>query len=371
MSIPLVDLKAQYATIKNELDTAIHHILDNTAFIMGKPVSDFEAKFGAYTQAKHAIGVSSGTDALLIAMQAIGLQADDEVITTAHTFIATVEPMMQLGLKPVFVDIDPVTYNIDVSKIAAAITEKTKAIVPVHLYGQAANMTAIAEIAAKHKLHILEDAAQAHGSRWNNQAVGTHSLATTFSFYPGKNLGAAGDAGGIITNDDAVAEAARLLLNHGSETKYRHVKIGYTSRLDALQAAVLTVKLKYIEKWTEQRRKNAAYYDELMAEIPNVVAPKSDKQARHVYHLYVVRVPRDREAVLQYLHDKGIGAGIHYPIPLHLQPALAGLGYKEGDFPHTEAAAQQIISLPMFPELTKSQMEEVAQTLHEAISVTA
>lgn len=370
MSIPLVDLKAQYATIKSELDTAIHHILDNTAFIMGKPVSDFEANFATYTQAKHAIGVSSGTDALVIAMQAMGLETGDEVITPAHTFIATVEPMMQLGLKPVFVDIDPETFNIDVNKIEAAITEKTKAIVPVHLYGQAANMTAIAEIAKKHNLLILEDAAQAHGSSWNNQPVGTHGIATAFSFYPGKNLGAAGDAGGIITNDDSIAETARLLLNHGSETKYRHVKIGYTSRLDALQAAVLNVKLNHIEQWTEQRRTNAAYYDDLMAEIPGVVAPKTDDQARHVYHLYVVRVPNDRDATLQHLHDKGIGAGIHYPIPLHLQPALAELGYKEGDFPHAEEAANQIISLPMYPELTKEQMEQVAQTLREAIRVT-
>ena len=371
MSIPLVDLKAQYASIKDEIDVVVHDVLDNTAFIMGKYVTEFEKAFAEYSQTKHAIGVSSGTDGLLLAMQAAGIGAGDEVITTAHTFIATVEPIIQLGAKPVFVDIDPETYNIDPNLIEAAITPKTKAIVPVHLYGQPANMTAIAAIANKHNLLIIEDAAQAHGAEWDGKRVGSDGIATEYSFYPGKNLGAAGDAGGVTTNDDDMAEKLRLLLNHGSETKYRHTMIGYTSRLDNLQAAVLNVKMQYIEQWTEQRRANAAYYDELMAEIPGVVAPKADVRARHVYHLYVVRVPGDRDATLQYLHKHGIGAGIHYPIPLHLQPALADLGYKEGDFPHTESAAQQIISLPMFPELTQAQMEQVAATLREAISVTA
>ena len=369
MSIPLVDLKAQYARIKSEMDTAIHNILDNTAFIMGQAVADFEAAFAEYAQAKHAIGVASGTDALKMALQAAEFEAGDEVITTPHTFIATIEPMIQLGIKPVFVDIDPTTYNIDPAQIEAAITERTRAIMPVHLYGQAANMTAIAALATKHNLHIIEDAAQAHGSEWSGQRVGSWGTAG-FSFYPGKNLGAAGDAGGVITNDDAVAERIRLLLDHGSEAKYRHLIVGYTARLDTLQAAILGVKLKYIEEWTEQRRANAAYYDDLMAEIPAVVAPTADERARHVYHLYVVRVPGDREAIFNYLREHGVGAGIHYPYPCHLQPALAHLGYKEGDFPHTEEAARQIISLPMFPELTHSQMEQVAETLREALAVT-
>jgi len=370
MNIPLVDLKAQYATIKPEIDAAVHHILDNTAFIMGKPVSEFEATFAKYAQAKHAIGISSGTDALLLAYQAAGLGAGDEVITTPHTFIATIEPMIQLGIKPVFVDIDPISYNINPALIEAAITPRTKAIVPVHLYGQPANMTAIAAVAEKHNLIIIEDAAQAHGAEWDGKRVGTHGIMTEFSFYPGKNLGAAGDAGGLTTNDDRLAETVRLLLNHGSETKYLHTKIGYTSRLDALQAAILNVKMKYIEQWTEQRRANAAYYDDLMAEIPGIVAPVADSRGRHVYHLYVVRVPGERQATLDYLNQKGVGAGIHYPMPLHLQPALADLGYAVGDFPHAEEAAEQIISLPMFPELTHEQMDYVAATLREAIQVT-
>lgn len=370
MSIPLVDLKAQYTNIKSEVDAAIQDVMDNTAFIMGKYVNEFETAFAEYTHAKHAIGVSSGTDGLLLAMQTAGIGSGDELITTPHTFIATVEPMIQLGASPVFVDIDPVTYNIDPNLIEAAITDRTKAIVPVHLYGQPANMTAIANIAKKHNLFIIEDAAQAHGAEWEGQRVGSHGIMTEYSFYPGKNLGAAGDAGGITTNDDELARQLRLLLNHGAETKYVHQVVGYTSRLDNLQAAILNVKMKYIEAWTEQRRANAAYYDELIAEVPGVVRPKADERARHVYHLYVVRVPGDRDATIQYLHSKGVGAGIHYPLPIHLQPALGDLGYKEGDFPHAEAAAKQIISLPMFPELTKAQIEQVVATLHEAIAVT-
>lgn len=369
MNIPLVDLKAQYRGIKDEIDSAMQNIMDNTAFIMGKALNDFEASFAEYAQSKHALGVSSGTDALLLAFQAAGLRAGDEVITTPHTFFATVEPLIQLGVKPVFVDIDPKTYNIDPALIEAAITEKTKAIVPVHLYGQPANMTEIAAIAEKHGLFIIEDAAQAHGGEWEGQRVGSWSKATGFSFYPGKNLGAAGEAGGIITNDDAIAEQMRLLLNHGSETKYRHTVVGYNSRMDGLQAAVLGVKLRYIEEWTEQRRQNALYYDEVLANIPDVITPYADSRARHVFHLYVIQVPNDREAALNYLHEKGIGAGIHYPIPLHLQPALAYLGYKEGDFPHTEQAANQIISLPMFPELTHEQMDYVADVLREAVKI--
>jgi len=371
MSIPLVDLKAQYQTIKTEIDSAMQHIMENTAFIMGKAVSHFEANFATYAHSKHAIGVSSGTDALLLAMIAAGLEAGDEVITTPHTFIATIEPMIQLGITPVFVDIDPQTYNIDPSLIEAAITEKTKAIAPVHLYGQPANMTAIAEIAEQHGLFILEDAAQAHGAEWDGKRVGSWGKITGFSFYPGKNLGAAGDAGGIITNDDDANHLMRLLLNHGSETKYKHTVIGYNSRMDGLQAAVLDVKLKYIEAWTEQRRKNAAYYDQLLADDSDILTPFADDRARHVYHLYVVQVPIERDPVLAYLRDNGVGAGIHYPIPCHLQPALAELGYTEGDFPHTEKAAQQIISLPMFPELTEAQMETVVATLRQAIRVKA
>lgn len=371
MTIPLVDLKAQYHSIKTEIDIAMQNVMNNTAFIMGKAVSDFEKNFASYTGAKHALGVSSGTDALLLAMIAADLGKGDEVITTPHTFIATIEPMMQLGIKPVFVDIDPITYNIDPNLIEAAITNKTKAIVPVHLYGQAANMTEIAAIAEKHNLLILEDAAQAHGAQWDGQAVGSWGQVTGFSFYPGKNLGAAGDAGGIITNDDKMAETMRLLLNHGSETKYKHSVIGYNCRMDGLQGAVLDVKLKYIEQWTEQRRENAAYYDEILTNQPDIILPQADKRARHVYHLYVIKVQGNRDKILNYLHEQGIGAGIHYPIPCHLQPALAELGYQEGDFPKVEAAAKQIISLPMFPELSHTQMDKIGDTLRETMRVLA
>lgn len=366
--IPLVDLKAQYHTIKDDIDTAMQHVMDNTAFISGKAVTEFEAAFADYAQAKHAIGVSSGTDALLIAMQALGLGAGDEVIAPSHTFIATVAPMIQLGIKPVFVDIDPQTYNIDPALIEAAITPKTKAIAPVHLYGQPANMTAIAEIAEKHNLHILEDAAQAHGGSWAGKPVGSWGDITGFSFYPGKNLGAAGDAGGIITNDDDLAAKMRLLLNHGSETKYKHSMIGYNARMDGLQGAVLRVKLNHIVQWTEQRRAHAATYNALLADHNDIIKPIEADDAYHVYHLYVVQVPGDRDAVFDFMRDNGVGVGIHYPIPCHLQPALAELGYKEGDFPHTEAAAKQIISLPIFPELTQEQMERVVEVLAQAVS---
>lgn len=366
--IPLVDLKAQYHTIKDEIDAAMQHVMDNTAFISGKVVAEFEAAFAEYAQAKHAIGVSSGTDALLMAMKALGLGAGDEVIAPSHTFIATIGPMIQLGIKPVFVDIDPKTYNIDPTLIEAAITPRTKAIAPVHLYGQPADMTAIAEIAEKHHLHILEDAAQAHGASWAGKPVGAWGDITGFSFYPGKNLGAAGDAGGIITNDDDLAAHMRLLLNHGSETKYRHSIIGYNARMDGLQGAVLSVKLDHIEEWTAQRRAHAATYNALLADYPDIITPYEAEDAYHVYHLYVVQVPSDREAVFQYMRDHGVGVGIHYPIPCHLQPALANLGYQQGDLPHTEAAAEQIISLPIFPELAQEQIERAVEVLAQAIS---
>lgn len=371
MNIPLVDLKAQYRSIKPEIDAAIQDIMENTAFIMGKGVNEFEASFAKYAHTKHALAVANGTDALLLAMIAMGLGAGDEVITTPHTFIATIEPMIQLGIKPVFVDIDPKTYNIDPNKIEAAITSKTKAIAPVHIYGQAANMSAIAAIAEKHGLAILEDAAQAHGSEWEGKRIGSWGKVTGFSFYPGKNLGAAGEAGGIITNDDAMAEHMRLLLNHGSETKYRHTVIGYNARMDGLQGAILNVKMNYIEQWTEQRRANAAYYDEILGNIEGLILPYAEPRARHVYHLYVVQVAGNRDAILSALHEKGIGAGIHYPIPCHLQPALADLGYKAGDFPIAEAVANQIISLPMFPELSHEQMDYVAAILREVLAIKA
>lgn len=369
MSIPLVDLRAQYRSIQTELDEAVGRVMSSAAFIMGPELNAFEADFAEYARTKHAIGVGSGTDALLLAMQAAGIGPGDEVITTPHTFIATVEPILQLGARPVFVDIDPVSYNIDSTLIEAAITPKTKAIVPVHLYGQPADMTAISVVANKHNLLIIEDAAQAHGAEWDGQRVGSWGAATGFSFYPGKNLGAAGDAGGIITNNDEIAQTIRLLLNHGSESKYVHVLSGYNARMDGIQAAVLTVKLKHIEAWTEARRQHAAAYDAALADIPGIVTPKADARARHVYHLYVIRVPGDRDAFISHLHEKGIGAGIHYPIPLHLQPAFSELGFEKGSFPVAEAVASSIISLPLFPELIPEQIEQVVDAVRSATKV--
>jgi dTDP-4-amino-4,6-dideoxygalactose transaminase len=366
--IPLVDLKAQYHSIKEEIDSVMAHIMENTAFIMGKAVTDFENNFAKYAHAKHAIGVANGTEALMLAYQVAGLKYGDEVITTPHTFIASVSTLAHVRATPVFVDIDPVTYNIDPAKIEAAITPRTKAIVPVHLYGQAANMDEISAIAKKHGLIIIEDAAQAHGSAWNGKPIGSWGELTTFSFYPGKNLGAAGDAGGVITNNDEYNRVLRLLINHGSETKYLHSMLGYNARMDGLQGAVLNVKLKYIEQWTEQRRENAAYYDELLANVPDIVIPKADPHARHVYHLYVLQVPGDRDTFLKRLQEKNIGAGIHYPMPLHLQPAFASKGHQQGDFPITEKVASSIISLPMFPELTKEQMGYVVDNVREIVN---
>lgn len=359
MNIPLVDLKAQYASIKPEIDAAIQRILDNTSFIMGQELAAFEEAFSTYMHVKHTIGVANGTDALLLAMVALGIGPGDEIITTPHTFVATVEPIIHRGARPVFVDIDPVTYNLDPAQIEQAITERTRAILPVHIYGQPANMSAIKAIADRHNLDILEDAAQAHGAEYDGRRVGSWSRLTGFSFYPGKNLGAYGDGGAITTNDDALAVKLRQLRDHGSHQKYAHVLVGYNSRLDAMQAAIMAVKLNYIEQWTEQRRRNAAYYTQALAGVPGVVAPAEDPQARHVYHLYVIQVPGDREAAFSFLRERGVGVGIHYPNPIHLQSCMADLGYRPGDFPHAEALCQRIISLPMYPELSTEAMDTV------------
>ncbi len=367
MNIPLVDLKAQYHSIKAEIDAAIARVLESSAFIMGKEVADFEAAYADYCGAKHAIGVANGTDALLLALQALGVGRGDEVITTPHTFIATVEPIIQLGARPVFVDIDPRTYNLDATRLEAAITERTKAIIPVHLYGQPSNMLAIKAVADRYSVPIIEDAAQAHGGRYGGERVGSWGVMTGFSFYPGKNLGAYGDAGAIITNDDALAARLRLLREHGSKTKYEHAIVGMNSRLDGLQAAILKVKLSHLSAWTEARRERAKRYGELLATIPGLILPWEDPNAHHVYHLYVVQVPVDRDALLSVLQKRGVGVGIHYPTPLHLQPALAEYGGQMGDYPIAESVARRIISLPLYPELRDDQMQFICDMLGEAL----
>lgn len=362
MKIPLVDLKAQYLTIKDEVDAAINHVVNTCNFIMGEEVSLFEEEFAVFCGAQHAIGVASGTAALQLALHACDIGAGDEVITTPFTFIATTEAISLRGARPVFVDINPDTYNLNPARIEAALTPKTKAIIPVHLYGQPADMQPILNIARRHNLVVIEDAAQAHGAKYQGQQVGTLADVACFSFFPGKNLGAYGDAGAIVTNNKEIAAKVRLLRNHGRHEKYEHLIEGYGERLDTLQAAILRVKLKYLSSWTEARQAAAQHYNTLLSACPDLVTPYCQPDAQHVYHLYVLRV-QQRIQLQNRLKAQGIATGIHYPIPLHLQPAYHYLGYKASDFPKAERAAQEVLSLPMYPELSESQVNRVVEAL--------
>ena len=355
--VPLVDLAAQYAAIRPEVDQAIQAVLDATDFIMGPAVKQFEADFAAYCGAAHCVGVASGTAALELVLRAVGVGPGHAVITVAHTFIATAEAISAVGARPVFVDIDPCTYNMDPARLAAAITPATRAIMPVHIYGQPADMDGIRAVAAAHKLAVIEDAAQAHGATWNGVAAGGLGDAACFSFYPGKNLGAYGDAGAVVTNDAAIAEQVRLLRNHGRRAKYLHEVKGYGERLDTLQAAVLAAKLPHLPAWTAARRRLAARYDELLVDL-SVERPVVAAAADPVWHLYVLRYGQ-RDALLEHLNRAGIGAGVHYPVPLHLQPAYADLGYRTGDLPVTETVAATCLSLPIYPEMTDTQQDRV------------
>lgn len=361
--IPLVDLHAQYETIKPEIDAAIQRTIDNTAFILGPEAKTFEEHFADFCSVKHAIGLDSGTAALHLALIALNVGAGDEVITTPHTFVATSEPISLLGARPAFVDIEPQTYNMDPDKLEAAITPRTKAIIPVHLYGQPVEMDPILEIARRHNIPVIEDAAQAHGSEYRGRRIGSMGEMACFSFYPGKNLGAYGDAGALVTNDDALAQKIRMLRDHGRTTKYEHEISGYGYRLDGIQAAILDVKLKHLPAWNEQRRAHADYYTELLSNL-DVVTPYEPAHIRSVYHLYVIRTHK-RDELLQYLKNQNIEAGIHYPVPLHLQPVYKNLGYHQGDFPETEQAARDILSLPMYPELSHAQMARVVESIHD------
>jgi len=363
MSIPLVDLKAQYHSIKAEIDAATARIFENSSFILGAEVEAFERDFAHYCGVKHAIGVSSGTDALQLALLGYGIGEGDEVITTSFTFIATAAAISHVGAKPVLVDIDPRTYNIDPAKIEAAITPRTKAILPVHLYGQPAQMTPILEIAGRYGLRVIEDACQAHGATYFGRKTGGLGDVACFSFYPSKNLGGAGDGGMLTTNDDAFAEWARKVRDHGRTGKYVHGLIGFTYRLDALQAAILRVKLAHLDAWNEARRRHAATYNELLAST-GVVLPQEAEGCRSVYHVYVIRTPQ-RDELLAHLQRRGIGASVHYTLPIHLQPAYAALGLPRGAFPVAEACAESVISLPMYAELTRDQIEEVVEAIKE------
>lgn len=359
--IPFVDLKAQYASIKTEVNAAIQGILDSCAFTLGKEVATFEEEFAAYSQSKFGIGVNTGTSALHLAMLAGGIGRGDEVITVPFTFIATASAIDYCGAKPVFVDIDPKTFTMDPAKIEAAITPRTKAIVPVHLYGQPADMDPILEIARKHGLLVIEDAAQAHGAEYKGRRAGSIGDMGCFSFYPGKNLGAYGEGGMVTTDNPEFARTIRMLRDWGAEKKYHHVLKGYNFRLEGIQGAVLRVKLRYLEQWTEARRAAAARYDALLAGS-GVQTPYARPDVRHVYHVYAIRTAH-RQAWQDALLAQGIQTGIHYPIPVHLQPAFAELGHQPGDFPHSEKAANEVLSLPMFPELSEAQTTEMARAV--------
>ena len=361
--IPLVDLKAQYIDIKPHIDEAIKRVVDNTSFVLGKEVSDFESAFASYVNAKGAVGVASGTAALQLSLLAIGIKPGDEVITTAHTFIATAEAISITGARPVFVDIDPSTFNLDPNRVEAAITDKTRAIIAVHLYGQPAAMSALLDIARSHELRLIEDAAQAHGAEIKGRRCGSIGDIACFSFYPGKNLGAYGDAGAVTSNDVSLLARVKKLRDHGRSTKYEHEEIGFGERLDALQAAILSAKLPHLERWTEARRSHARQYSELLAGS-NLTLPFESPDVRHVYHLYVIRHSR-RDVLLDHLKSRGIGAGVHYPVPLHRQPAYVKQGFGDLTLPETEAAAQEVLSLPMFPELTEEQVAYVAEAVKE------
>lgn len=361
MNIPLVDLKAQYRAIQPDIDRAIERVITHAGFILGREVAQFEEAFASYCRAAHCVGTSSGTSALHLALRAAGIGPGDEVITTPFTFIATVEAIWMAGAKPVFADIDLRTYNLDPTQIEAVITEKTKAILPVHLYGQPADMDPLLAIAERYNLAVIEDAAQAHGAEYRGRRAGTLGQAACFSFYPGKNLGAYGDAGAVVTNDAELAERVRMLRDHGRLSKYEHQLLGFGERLDALQAAILGAKLPYLEDWIERRRALAARYNELLADS-GLVLPHELPDRRAVYHLYVVRSAH-RDALLEHLKARGIGAGIHYPIPLHLQPSLCYLGYRAGDFPQAEQASREVLSLPLYPEMTDEQVRYVAQAI--------
>ena len=361
--IPFVDLKAQYNSIKDEIDEAIQNVLNNTSFIMGKELKEFEKEFAQFCNIKYAIGVANGSDALILALKSCGISEGDEVITVPNTFIATTEAITHVGGKIVFVDIDPKTYTIDVSRIEEKITDKTKAIIPVHFYGQSADMDPIIKLSRKYNLKIIEDAAQAHGAEYKGKKVGSLGDIGCFSFYPAKNLGAYGDAGMITTNNEEIAKKLKLLRNHGRITKkYEHEIEGYSSRLDNLQAAILRVKLRHLSKWNNMRRKNAKKYNKLLSNIDGIIPPYEADYAKHVYHLYVIRVG-ERDILREELKSEGVATGIHYPIPLHLQPAYKYLGYKEGDFPVTEGCSQKILSLPMYAELSGEQINEIVYSI--------
>jgi dTDP-4-amino-4,6-dideoxygalactose transaminase len=363
--IPLVDLKVQYRALKPEIDAAVSRVLENAQFVLGPAVEAFERGFAAYAGAREAVAVNSGTSALHVALLAAGVGAGDEVITVPFTFVATVAAIEYAGAKPVLVDIDPDYYTIDPAALERAITPRTKAVMPVHLFGQPADMDPILDVARRHRLVVVEDAAQAHGAEYKGRRVGSIGDIGCFSFYPGKNLGAYGEGGAAVTNNPQYADTMRLLRSWGEKTRYEHAIKGFNYRMEGIQGAILGVKLRHVEQWTEARRTRAALYERTLAGTA-ARTPKARTDVRHVYYVYAVRLAQ-RDAWRARLQEMGIQTGVHYPIPVHRQPAYRNLGYSAGDFPVAEAVAGEILSLPMFPEMTDAQIEEISSVVRAGL----
>jgi len=366
LNVPFVDLRRQYQTIRDEMNAQIQKVLEGGQFILGGNVRLFEEEFASYCGAKYAVGVASGSDALVLALNAT-VKTEGKAITVPNTFISTVDAVVENGLEPVLVEIDPETYNLNVRRVREKLTKATKAILPVHMYGQLAEMDSILELAREYGLVVVEDACQAHGAEYKGRKAGGLGHVGCFSFYPTKNLGAYGDGGMVVTNDKEIAERIRMLRNYGQKEKYLHIDRGYNSRLDEIQAAVLRVKLRYLDEWNQRRRNIARLYEELLNGVKELTTPSETDSAKHVYHLYVVRC-QDRDRLQRWLASKGISTGLHYPIPIHLTEAYKYLGYSRGSFPITERYADEILSLPMFPELTDEEVEYVGDSIKEFYS---
>jgi dTDP-4-amino-4,6-dideoxygalactose transaminase len=369
MQVPLFDLKAQHTSIHDELRSAVERVFETQRFVLGDEVKSLEEEVARYSQTRYAVGCASGSDALLLALMSLGVGPGDEVITSPHTFFATGSAIARVGARPVFVDIDERTYNIDPRLVSEAITDRTRAIVPVHIYGQCADMNALLKLAEPHGIPIIEDAAQAIGAEDRNRRAGSMGTIGCYSFYPSKNLGGAGDGGIVVTNDPEHAERLAMLRVHGEDRKYYHKVVGINSRLDELQAAVLRVKLPHLEEWIIARQQVADRYKSKLAGAglsAQIEAPFVRDEARHVYHLFVIRVRHGkRDALLEHLHKSGVGSGVYYPVPLHLQECFAYLGYRQGQFPNAEAVANETTALPMFPEVTEEQQDYVVNTIAE------
>ena len=361
MKIKYLDLQAQYRAIKPEIDAAISKVIESSAFILGPAVAEFEEAFATYCETDHCIGVNSGTSAVLLALKAVGVGPGDEVVTTANTFVATISPILYLGAKPVLVDADPESRNMDPELLKFAISPKTRAIMPVHLYGRTADMEPILQVAREYGIPVVEDSAQAHGARYKGKRAGSLGRIAAFSFYPGKNLGAYGEGGAVTTSDPKYDKTVRMLRDHGSEKKYYYDMLGYNARLEGIQGAVLTVKLKHLDKWNAERRRVALSYNEHLKGVP-VVTPGLHKDHDQVFHVYVIQSER-RDELQKYLAEKGVPSIMHYPVPVHVQKAFDHIGYKEGDFPVTEKLCREVLSLPIYPEMTEEQVAFVAGTI--------